>query len=65
MPENLLEAHQALDRAVERLYRDRPFRDTAERQEYLLARYEELIEAEKAAKVGGNKKTRKATTTEG
>ncbi|WP_299230839.1 DNA methyltransferase [uncultured Halomonas sp.] len=65
MPENLLEAHQALDRAVERLYRDRPFRDTAERQEYLLARYEELIEAEKAAKVGGNKKPRKATTTEG
>lgn len=65
MPENLLEAHQALDRAVEKLYRDRPFRDTAERQEYLLARYEELIEAEKAAKVGGNKKTRKATTTEG
>tara|TARA_R110000751_G_scaffold162546_1_gene269016 strand:- start:83 stop:2581 length:2499 start_codon:yes stop_codon:yes gene_type:complete len=66
MPENLLEAHQALDRAVEKLYRDRPFRDTAERQEYLLARYEELIEAEKAAKVGGKKKTtRKATTTEG
>jgi hypothetical protein len=65
MPENLLEAHQALDRAVEKLYRDRPFRDTAERQEYLLARYEQLIEAEKAAKVGGKKKTRKATTTEG
>jgi hypothetical protein len=65
MPENLLKAHQALDRAVEKLYRDRPFRDTAERQEYLLARYEELIEAEKAANVGGNKKTRKATTTEG
>lgn len=65
MPENLLEAHQALDRAVERLYRDRPFRDTAERQEYLLARYEELIEAEKAVKVGANKKVRTATTTEG
>lgn len=65
MPNNLLETHQALDRAVEKLYRDRPFRDTAERQEYLLARYEELIEAEKAAKVGGNKRTHKATTTEG
>ncbi|CAM3467758.1 DNA methyltransferase [Halomonas lysinitropha] len=65
MPDNLLVAHQVLDQALENLYRDRPFRDTAERQEYLLARYEELIEAEKAAKVGGNKKTRKATTMEG
>ncbi|MCE9666133.1 N-6 DNA methylase [Halomonas sp. M5N1S17] len=64
MPENLLEAHQALDRAVEKLYRDRPFRDTAERQEYLLARYEELIKAEKAAKVGGTT-SRKVATTEG
>ncbi|WP_445012027.1 DNA methyltransferase [Vreelandella stevensii] len=65
MPENLLEAHQALDRAVEKLYRDRPFRDTAERQEYLLARYEELIEAEKVAKAGTTKQTRKTTTKEG
>lgn len=52
MPADLLEAHQALDRAVEKLYRDRPFRTTAERQEYLLARYETLIDAEKKAKVG-------------
>ncbi|UTA78269.1 class I SAM-dependent DNA methyltransferase [Halomonas sp. XH26] len=65
MPENLLEAHQALDRAVEKLYRDRPFRDTAERQEYLLARYEELIEAEKVAKAGNTKKARKTNTTHG
>ena len=47
MPPNLLKAHQDLDQAVERLYRDKPFRDTAERQEYLLACYEELIEQEK------------------
>jgi len=46
MPDDLLQAHQTLDRAVERLYRERPFRDTAERQEFLLARYEALIEAE-------------------
>ncbi|UYV17625.1 N-6 DNA methylase [Halomonas qaidamensis] len=65
MPENLLEAHQALDRAVEKLYRDRPFRDAAERQEYLLVRYEKLIEAEKVAKAGTTKKTSKTTTTEG
>lgn len=65
MPENLLEAHQALDRAVEKLYRDRPFRDTAERQEYLLARYEELIKAEQAEKAANKKKPRKAKITEG
>ncbi|MGO2133643.1 MAG: type IIL restriction-modification enzyme MmeI [Halomonas sp.] len=52
MPADLLEAHQTLDRAVEKLYRDRPFRTTAERQEYLLARYETLIEAEKRSRVG-------------
>lgn len=55
MPTDLLEAHQALDRAVEKLYRDRPFRTTAERQEYLLARYETLIEAEKKSR-GGTKR---------
>ncbi|ABA56541.1 conserved hypothetical protein (plasmid) [Nitrosococcus oceani ATCC 19707] len=64
MPDKLLEAHQALDRAVERLYRERPFRDTAERQEYLLARYESLIEAEKTAKAGSRKQPRKATSME-
>ena len=47
MPANLLKAHHALDQAVERLYRVKPFRDSAERQEYLLARYEELIEQER------------------
>ncbi|MWJ28565.1 N-6 DNA methylase [Halomonas sp. ZH2S] len=65
MPDNLLEAHQALDRAVERLYRDRPFRDTAERQEYLLARYEALIEAETASKPSRTKKSRNAVIKEG
>ncbi|MFM9268769.1 DNA methyltransferase [Halomonas elongata] len=65
MPDNLLEAHQALDQAVEKLYRDRPFRNTAERQEYLLARYEALIEAEKASKVGAKKNSRRGIITEG
>lgn len=65
MPENLLEAHQALDEAVEKLYRDRPFRDSAERQEYLLARYEKLIAAEKVAKARNTKKAHKKTTKEG
>jgi hypothetical protein len=47
MPEDLLAAHKALDKAVEKLYRDKPFKDVSERLEFLFARYEELIEAER------------------
>lgn len=47
MPDNLASAHKELDRAVERLYRPRPFRDTSERLDYLFARYEMLIEQER------------------
>lgn len=43
MPAPLLAAHQALDRAVDRLYRERPFKDAAERLSCLLARYEALV----------------------
>ena len=43
MPAALLAAHQALDRAVDRLYRERPFKDAAERLSCLLARYEALV----------------------
>ncbi len=43
MPTALLAAHQALDRAVDRLYRDRPFKDATERLSCLLARYEALV----------------------
>lgn len=50
MPKQLLQAHQELDRAVEALYRERPFRNAAERLEHLFNRYEKLIEAEKAKK---------------
>lgn len=46
MPPALREAHRNLDEAVERLYRRAPFRDQAERQEFLLARYEQLIKQE-------------------
>ncbi|WP_028492639.1 DNA methyltransferase [Thioalkalivibrio sp. ALE19] len=46
MPDGLRRAHRELDEAVERLFRDRPFRDMAEREEYLLARYAELVEEE-------------------
>ncbi|MCP2518437.1 N-6 DNA methylase [Achromobacter mucicolens] len=56
MPAPLLAAHKALDRAVEALYRDRPFRDASERLEHLFNRYEKLI-AEEQAKAPA-KKTR-------
>jgi hypothetical protein len=55
MPEPLLKAHKALDRAVERLYRDKPFRDASERLEHLFARYESLIAQEKAENLKGSK----------
>jgi hypothetical protein len=42
MPPNLRKAHQALDAAVDRLYRREPFRTDRERVEFLLARYEAL-----------------------
>ena len=43
MPNALLAAHQVLDSAVDRLYRDRPFKDAADRLSCLLARYEALV----------------------
>jgi type I restriction-modification system DNA methylase subunit len=48
MPEPLREAHKALDQAVERLYRIKPFRDASERLEHLFALYEKLVAKEKA-----------------
>ncbi|WP_044412202.1 class I SAM-dependent DNA methyltransferase [Thiomicrospira microaerophila] len=46
MPKDLLDTHQALDKAVEKLYRDKPFKDASERLAFLFARYEELVKAE-------------------
>ncbi|WP_410706557.1 DNA methyltransferase [Citrobacter braakii] len=45
MPTDLLEAHQTLDKAVDRLYRDKPFKDSTERLSCLLERYESLTKA--------------------
>lgn len=65
MPHDLKAAHKALDVAVERLYRTRPFRDAPERLEHLFARYEKLIDlervqqAEKASAKTATKKIRK------
>lgn len=56
MPEPLLQAHKNLDRAVEALYREKPFRDASERLEHLFARYEKLITAEKEQALAKKKK---------
>nr|WP_309487921.1 type IIL restriction-modification enzyme MmeI [Escherichia coli] len=44
MPLELLTAHEALDDAVDKLYRERPFKDAADRLSCLLARYEALVQ---------------------
>lgn len=44
MPNELLEAHNNLDLAVDKLYRSKPFIDMSERLSFLLARYEEMIQ---------------------
>ena len=43
MPANLRKAHQALDRAVDRLYRKPSFSSDRERAEYLLGLYEKMV----------------------
>ena len=52
MPPNLRKAHQALDLAVDRLYRKAPFASERERVEHLFGLYEKLVAPlEAAAKV--------------
>jgi hypothetical protein len=46
MPADLLAAHQALDLAVEKCYRDKPFTSDEERLEYLFALYQKMTAEE-------------------
>lgn len=48
MPVGLLESHQALDVAVEKCYRGKPFTSDDERLEYLFALYEKMTAEETA-----------------
>jgi hypothetical protein len=57
MPEDLKQAHNTLDDAVDKLYRSQGFANTEERLAHLLARYEQLIELEQQSK--GKKKAQK------
>ena len=43
MPNNLRKAHKALDRAVDKLYRPKPFENDQERLEFLLERYAKMV----------------------
>jgi hypothetical protein len=47
MPSGLRQAHHALDIAVERCYRSKPFENDEERLAYLFKLYEQMIAAEK------------------
>jgi hypothetical protein len=44
MPKELVKAHRELDRAVERCYRSKPFKDDQERLAFLFELYEKLTE---------------------
>jgi hypothetical protein len=43
MPPDLLNAHKALDTGVEKLYREKPFKDGIDRLQHLLLSYEKLV----------------------
>ncbi len=47
MPEGLKQAHHALDLAIEKCYRNKPFQNDEERLEYLFKLYEEMTAKEK------------------
>ncbi|MBL6729787.1 MAG: class I SAM-dependent DNA methyltransferase [Bacteroidia bacterium] len=59
MPKGLLQAHQALDTAIEQCYRLQAFKNDTERLEYLFKQYEEILQ--KDTLFAKQKKTRKKT----
>lgn len=60
MPANLRKAHQALDRAVDRLYRPSGFASDRERVEHLFGLYEKMVAPLAAAAARKPKRSRKA-----
>jgi hypothetical protein len=65
MPANLRKAHTALDTAVDRLYRKKPFESDRDRVEHLFGLYERLVNpleadgAKQLKRVARNQKRRK------
>ncbi len=47
MPQGLKEAHERLDKAIEQIYRIRPFNSDTERLEHLFKLYEEMVKKKK------------------
>lgn len=62
MPPALRKAHQALDRAVDRLYRAKPFDSERERVEHLFGLYEKMVAPVEAAAKAKPKRKRKPAT---
>lgn len=60
MPVDLLKAHQTLDRAVDKLYRKRPFEGDMDRFAYLIELYRKKIEGIAAVKSPKRRTKRKA-----
>ena len=56
MPANLRKAHRALDAAVDRLYRAKPFESDRDRVEHLFGRYEALVNPLERVGVAMNKR---------
>ncbi len=65
MPVELRRAHRALDRAVDRLYRPRPFRSERERVEHLFTLYERLRAPLTAAATKKKRKRRRSLRVSG
>ena len=65
MPPNLRRAHQALDRAVDRLYRKRGFASERERVEHLFTLYEKMREPLEVKMREGRKRSRKRRAARG
>ena len=59
MPPALRKAHQALDKAVDRLYRAKPFDSERERVEHLFMLYEKMVAPIEAAAKAKPKRARK------
>ncbi len=60
MPANLRKAHQALDRAVDKIYRKSGFSSESERVEHLLGLYEIMVTPLTAPKAGTKKRKQNA-----
>lgn len=63
IPTDLLAAHQALDQAVERAYRVKPFENQEERVAFLLQRYAQLVLEEEGDSIKPTAKRKTKTTT--